>query len=97
MAKLTESYLKSMIKQVLNEVEMYTPSGSPRTTEDSIEDALSRALRFLQDASLDAGPEAKQDIDGAIEEIMHAQEMIAQGLGGGLAESRKSRTAPKRK
>lgn len=97
MAKLTESYLRSLIKQTLNEVEMYTPSGSPRTTEDSIEDSLSRALRFLQDASLDAGPEAKQDIGAAIEEIMHVQEMLAQGLGGGLAESRKRKLAPRRR
>jgi hypothetical protein len=98
MAKLTESYLKGMIKQVMKEG-LHTPSGSPRTTEDSIFAALFNTGKHLEEALLHCrdNPRAKQYIDQAIEEIMFIEEMLGEGLRGGLEESRKPRTLPKRK
>lgn len=86
MAKLTESYLRNLIRQTLRENEgMYTPSGSPRLTEDSIQDLLNGAMRDLEEASITADADSKQDIGMAITKISHALTL----LGVGLRESYK--------
>jgi len=97
MAKLTESYLRNMIKQAINEMGGMGGSMSADPMDQAL-NSLRRAFDYLNDALLDADPETKQSIDSAIKELMTVQEALSSVDDDYmLRESRKSRTAPKRR
>ena len=72
MAKLTESYLRKLIKQSLNEM-----GGMSQDPVDQGHNALRRAFDFLNDALLSADPETKQSIDSALNELNTLQEILS--------------------
>jgi len=94
MAKLTESYLRGMIKQVINEMGG-SMSADPM---DQALNSLRRAFDYLNDAALTADSETKESIDSALRELMTVQEALPSvDEDYMLSESRKSRTAPRRR
>jgi len=103
MAKLTESYLRGMIKQVINEMHDMDGMGGMggSMSADPMDQALNslrRAFDYLNDAALTSDPETKGSIDSALRELMTVQEALSSvDEDYMLSESRKSRTAPKRR
>jgi hypothetical protein len=102
MAKLTESYLRGMIKQAINEMgDMDGMRGMGGMSADPMDQALNslrRAFDYLNDAALTADPETKGSIDSALRELMTVQEALSSvDEDYMLSESRKSRTAPRRR
>jgi hypothetical protein len=97
MAKLTESYLRGMIKQAINEMHDMGGSMSADPMDQAL-NSLRRAFEYLNDAALTADPETKGSIDSALRELMTVQEALSSvDEDYMLSESRKSRTAPRRK
>jgi len=98
MAKLTESYLRGMIKQVINEMGDMDVRGMSADPMDQALNSLRRAFDYLNDAVLAADPETKESIDSALRELMTVQEALSSvDEDYMLSESRKLRTAPKRR
>ena len=99
MAKLTERYLRNMIKQVMNEMgEMGGMGGMSASPMDQALNSLRRAFDYLNDAALTADSEAKQSINSALEELMTVQEALSSiDEDYMLSESRKRKLAPRRR
>lgn len=97
--KLTESYLRGIIKQAINEMgDMDGMRGMSADPMDQALNSLRRAFDYLNDAALTADPETKGSIDSALRELMTVQEALSSvDEDYMLSESRKSRTAPRRK
>lgn len=99
MARLTESYLRGMIKQAINEMgEMGGMGGMSASPMDQALNSLRRAFDYLNDAALTADSEAKQSINSALEELMTVQEALSSiDEDYMLSESRKRKLAPRRR